>query len=153
MQATGMSAAENIHATCIALGTGAILLRGASGSGKSALALELIRSARLQGRFARLVADDRTVLSRQSGRLVARPVPAIAGYIERRGLGLTPEPHLGAAIVRLVVDCLGKPPERMPDADALTVSLNGVLLPRLSVQGRASDVALVETAIQLMVDT
>lgn len=147
-----MTPGQTLHATTIVVGADAVLLRGASGTGKSSLGLELIRSARLQGRFARLVADDRTLLSARSGRLLARPVPAIAGYIERRGLGLTPEPHLEAAIVRLVVDCLGKPPLRMPEAEALTVTLEGILLPRLAVQGLASDAGLIETALQLMVD-
>ncbi len=146
-----MVAGNTIHATTIVIGAAAILLRGASGTGKSSLGLELIRSARLQHRFARLVADDRTMLSVRAGLLVARPVPSIAGYIERRGLGLTPEPHLDAAIVGLVVDCLGKPPERMPEAEALTVKLEGVLLPRLAVHGQFSDVSLVEAAWQLMV--
>jgi HPr kinase/phosphorylase len=147
-----MAAVEDVHATAVAIGSVGLLLRGASGTGKSSLGLTLIRDARLQGRFARLVADDRTILSAHAGRLVARAVPSIAGYVERRGLGLTPEPQLEASIIRLVVDCLGKPPERMPEPDALTVTLSGILLPRLQVQGLASDVALIEAAIQLMVD-
>ncbi|MGL4974446.1 MAG: HPr kinase/phosphorylase [Bosea sp. (in: a-proteobacteria)] len=141
-----------IHATTVVIGSAAILLRGASGTGKSSLGLELIRSARQQSRFARLVADDRTMLSVRAGLLIARPVPSIAGYIERRGLGLTPEPHLEAAVVGMVVDCLGKPPERMPEAEALTVELEAILLPRIAVHGQASDAALVEAAWQLMVD-
>jgi serine kinase of HPr protein (carbohydrate metabolism regulator) len=75
-----------VHATCVALRHGkgwrAVLLRGASGAGKSDLALRLIETG------ARLVADDRTELSR-SGRKVMASAPArIAGLIEARGIGI-----------------------------------------------------------------
>jgi serine kinase of HPr protein (carbohydrate metabolism regulator) len=82
----------NIHATCIRLGrAGAafgappdvgILLLGASGAGKSDLALRLIATG------ATLVADDRSELFVLRRALWARAPARIAGLIEIRGVGI-----------------------------------------------------------------
>jgi HPr kinase/phosphorylase len=86
-----------VHGTSVALGGDGVLLRGASGSGKSDLALRLID----QG--ARLVADDQTELSR-IGQVLRMVAPAtIAGHIEVRGLGILSVPSLPSAVLRLVV--------------------------------------------------
>lgn len=81
---------NRIHATAIAIGEAGILIRGASGSGKSVLALALIALAAQGGRFARLVADDRVELAARGGRLVARPVAPLEGIVERRGSASRP---------------------------------------------------------------
>ncbi|WP_186417606.1 hypothetical protein [Bosea sp. CS1GBMeth4] len=137
-----------LHASTVVVGEAGILIRGPSGAGKTGLALALIGLARLQGRFARLVADDRTAVAVRAGRLVAAPVPPIEGLVERRGLGLTPEPHLAAAIVRLVVDC-GAEPERMPEPEALVATVAGIALPRLRLLPRPGDERLVLAALAL----
>ncbi|WP_439500261.1 HPr kinase/phosphorylase [Bosea sp. (in: a-proteobacteria)] len=141
--------AERVHASAIAIGEAGVLIRGASGAGKSTLALALIGLAKQEGLFARLVADDRTALTVRGDRLIARPVARLEGLVERRGLGLTPEPHLPAAVIRLVVDCSGEEPERMPEPEALVERLSGIDLPRLTVRGRAGDERLVMTALKL----
>lgn len=139
---------ENLHAGAVAIGEAGILIRGPAGSGKSSLALALIGLARAQGRFARLVSDDRTQITARAGRLIARPVAPLEGLIERRGLGLTPEPHLAAAVIRLVVDC-GTEPQRLPEPEELVGTLAGIALPRLQVLGRAGDERLVLAALAL----
>lgn len=141
-----------IHATTIAIGEAGVLIRGKSGTGKSILALALIAQAQANGRFARLVADDRTALSARGGRLLARPVPPLEGLIERRGLGLTPEPWQPAVVLRLIVDLSGAEPARMPEPEDLVENLAGIALPRLTVMGRAGDERLVEAALRLFVD-
>ena len=133
-----------IHATVIAVGEAGILIRGASGSGKSTLALA--------GRFARLVGDDRVELAARGGRLVARPVAPLEGIIERRGLGLTPEPHTGAVVVRLIVDLSAEEPARMPEPEDLVDSLAGIDLPRLRMAGRAGDERLALNALDLFTE-
>jgi HPr kinase/phosphorylase len=143
---------ERVHATALAIGEAGLLLRGPSGAGKSRLALALIGLARLRGSFARLVGDDRVALETRAGRLLARPVPPLEGLIERRGLGLTPEPHLDAAVIRLIVDC-GTPPQRMPEADDMVESLQTVVLPRIRVEGRPEDADLVLAALALFQET
>jgi serine kinase of HPr protein (carbohydrate metabolism regulator) len=141
-----------IHATAIAIGEAGILIRGASGSGKSTLALALITLAGQAGRFARLVADDRTELAAAGDRLVARPVAPLEGIVERRGLGLTPEPSAGAVVVRLIVDLSPEEPARMPEPEDLVDSLVGVDLPRLRMTGRAGDERLALSALDLFTD-
>jgi serine kinase of HPr protein (carbohydrate metabolism regulator) len=140
---------ERIHATAIAVGEAGLLLRGPSGSGKSTLALALIGLAHQAGRFGRLVADDRTALVASGGRLVARPVAPLEGIVERRGLGLTPEPAAPAAVVRLIVDLIGEEPARMPEPEELVDNLCGIDLPRLRVAGRPGDERLVLAALDL----
>ncbi|KRE21361.1 hypothetical protein ASE66_28410 [Bosea sp. Root483D1] len=137
-----------LHASAVVVGEAGILIRGPSGAGKSSLALALIALARSQGRFARLVADDRTEVTARAGRLLAAPVPPIEGMIERRGLGLTPEPYLATAVIRFVIDC-GAEPERMPEPEALVETIAGVTLPRLPLLPRAGDERLILTALAL----
>lgn len=85
------------QATGIAIAGRAILIEGAPGAGKSSLALALI------DRGAVLVGDDGVVLERDGAALVASPVPATAGLLEVRGLGLVPMPVLAAVPVALVI--------------------------------------------------
>lgn len=115
-----------------------MLIRGASGAGKSGLSEALIDEARARGLFARLVADDRVRLEARGGRLVARVPERIAGLIERRGQGIAETPHLAAAVLRLVVD-LADAPARMPEPDDLLVLIAGVRLARLEVARGACD--------------
>ncbi|MBI3452026.1 MAG: HPr kinase/phosphatase C-terminal domain-containing protein [Rhodospirillales bacterium] len=100
-----------IHATSVELsGTGIVLL-GAPGSGKSDLALRLIDAG------ARLIADDRTDLALESGRLIASAPTAIAGRIEARGVGILPVPSVACAPVGLAVELVASPAiERLPPA-------------------------------------
>lgn len=130
---------DEIHAGCVVIGEAGILIRGASGSGKSCLARRLIDAAQRGGVFARLVADDRVALSTQHGRLIARPNRAIAGKMEVRGLGIVAAPHEDAAVIRLVVDCVTETPPRLPEDAERSVTINGVMLPRALSQG--ADVA------------
>lgn len=137
-----------LHASAVVVGEAGILIRGPSGAGKSSLALALISLAQQRGCFARLIADDRTQIAVRAGRLLAAPVPPIEGLVERRGLGLTPEPHLAAAVLRLVIDC-GTEPERMPEPEALVETIAAITLPRLALLPRPGDERLILTALAL----
>lgn len=75
-----------MHATCVAIAGRGLLITGPSGSGKSALALQLMALG------ADLVADDRVRLVRRGAIVTAEAPAAIRGLIEARGLGI-----LGAA--------------------------------------------------------
>ena len=126
-------AAAAVHASCVAVGEAGILIRGASGSGKSRLAREILASAGASASaFARLVSDDRVRLESRSGRLIARAVPAIAGRIEMRGLGLISVPYERAVVIRLVVDVASEHGERLPDDANNAVEVCGVTLPRVT---------------------
>lgn len=85
------------QATCVAIGGRAVLIEGASGTGKSSLALALI------DRGAVLVGDDGVLLEPRDGRLFALPHPNTRGLIEVRNLGLLHEPVCEEAPVALVL--------------------------------------------------
>lgn len=96
------------HGTAVALkGCGALLL-GQSGAGKSALALDMI------ARGAALIADDRTICTRQNDEIRLSAPPAIAGMIEARGIGLLKSPAAASARLTVVVDLDRPEPERLP---------------------------------------
>ena len=113
---------ENIHATALVCGDTGLLLRGPSGSGKSALALGLIDRLRHAGQFAALVADDRVLVGTDGGRLLARAPDPIRGLAELRGYGIVSVPTVSRAVVDIVADL--DDGERMPDP--ATVELAGV---------------------------
>lgn len=116
---------ESVHATAVRVGEAGVLIRGASGSGKSSLALSLI------GGGASLVADDRVHLSACHGRIVATCPASIAGRIELRGRGVVAVAHEQNVVIRLIVDIVpGAALERMPEPEALLSDLLGVVLPR-----------------------
>ena len=131
-----------VHANAVLVGADGVLIRGRPGAGKSALTRALIAAATAEGRFARLVADDRVVLTACGGRLVARPPAALAGLCERRGLGVEAIDHEGAAVVRLVVDLVAPAEaERMPAPAALVTEILGVALPRQPVASGVPEAA------------
>lgn len=121
-----------IHASCVLIGRSAVLIRGASGSGKSALALKLIEVSRA-GKIppAILVADDRVILETAHGRLLARAPDVIAGKIEVRGLGIRNMPHEPLALVSLVADLGAADAARIPEPASEETELAGVKLSRL----------------------
>ena len=97
-----------LHASCVALDGQGILITGASGSGKSALALTLIAHG------ATLIADDRTVISFDAGQIVASCPPAIEGMIEARGIGLLRAAVQDKAALSLIVDLDRAETQRLP---------------------------------------
>ena len=131
--------AETVHASAVLVGARAVLIRGASGAGKSRLALELIDAAR-SGllRWARLVGDDRVELKAAGGRLIVRPAPALAGLIEVRGAGVLRLAHETRAVVGLVVDLGAPDAERLPEKAVQQTEIDGICLPRLAVASGAA---------------
>ncbi|MFY9657372.1 MAG: HPr kinase/phosphatase C-terminal domain-containing protein [Methylocystis sp.] len=101
---TGLRSTQWTHANAVVLRETGVLLRGDSGSGKSALSLELIAEARGKGEFASLVGDDRIALENRNGRLIARPHSVIKGLIEVRGAGILSLACERGAVIRGVVD-------------------------------------------------
>ena len=112
---------ETLHATTVAVGEAGVLIIGVSGAGKSALALQLIALG------ARLVADDRTQVSRDGDQVIARAPQSILGQIEARGIGLLRIPVLPQISLKMVVDMDQRSQQRLPDPAYFDVS--GVQLP------------------------
>lgn len=113
-----------VHGACVMIAGIGVLLRGASGRGKSDLALRLIDEG------AVLVADDQVALIRDGDAVMASAPDALAGLLEARGVGLLRLPAVPAARLALVVDLVDAADvERLPDPDS-AVMLD-VALPRI----------------------
>jgi HPr kinase/phosphorylase len=116
------ASSEIMHATCVAVLGRGVLILGPSGTGKSALGLELMTFG------AVLVADDRTKLTRHGPDVIATCPPLIAGKIEARGIGILAAASQDSAAIRLVVD-LGQtethrlPPKRQVDLLGVPIDL------------------------------
>lgn len=133
-----MPDSPTVHASAVLVGARAVLIRGPSGAGKSRFALGLIEAARAGLLpFARLVADDRVELEPCHGRLVVRAPKALAGLIEVRGLGIRRVSYEPVALVGLVVDLAAAAAQRAPLAASQSVTVGGVLIPRLAVASGA----------------
>jgi HPr kinase/phosphorylase len=110
----------NIHASCVQLGRAGdalgapydagVLLLGASGAGKSDLALRLLEKG------AVLVADDRTELFVRDGLLMARAPARLRGLIEIRGVGIVEFPCAEMARIVLAVVLGAGAVRRLPEA-------------------------------------
>ena len=132
--ADGEQGHATIHATAVLTGARAVLIRGPAGSGKSSLALRLLRAADAGLiRFARLVGDDRVHIDAVHGVLLARPPEVLAGLIEVRGLGLRRLPFEPVAAVGGVIDLAAADAVRLPEPAGSSVVLSGIRLPRLAV--------------------
>ncbi len=94
---------ETIHASAVQVGKTGILILGASGAGKSALALDLIDQCQLRGVPAVLIGDDRIALAVQDGVVIACPAPQLAGLIEVHGSGIHAIAHCPEAALHLAV--------------------------------------------------
>lgn len=93
----------------------AVLIRGASGSGKSNLALRMLAFG------AELVADDRVVLTLR-GRYVHASCPSsLRGLIEARGMGLMHATPAPPTRLSCVVDLDHESDSRLPVRQTVTV--------------------------------
>ena len=138
----------SVHASAVKVGNRAVLIRGPSGSGKSRLAFDLIRSGR-SGQIAPavLVGDDRVHLDTDGGELRVRGAAELAGLIEIRGLGIRHTEFAEQAVVGLVVDLAAADAERLPSPEALNVHIFGVWIPRIPVTAGFSPLPLVVAAL------
>jgi HPr kinase/phosphorylase len=97
-----------LHASCVAFKGQGLLMLGASGRGKSGLALNLMALG------AELVADDRVALTRVGQSIIASAPENISGLIEARGIGLLRAATFGPVPLAFVVDLNQTEAERMP---------------------------------------
>lgn len=98
-----------VHASCVAVAGKGLLIVGASGAGKSSLALQMMT----QG--AVLVADDRVDLGMARNCIMASPVPEIVGLIEARGIGLLRAQNTPSVALHFVLDLDQQETARLPD--------------------------------------
>lgn len=114
---------RRLHASAVAIDGRGVLILGASGSGKSSLALRLI------DRGATLIADDQVELRERQGRLHAGALAPIYGKLEVRGVGII-DCDATAAPIALAID-LERPAERLPEP--WTTTIEGIDIPTLAL--------------------
>lgn len=134
-----------VHATAVAINGQGLLLTGASGSGKSDLAMRLI------DRGAKLVCDDYCAIvdSGDAPFIVAKP--SIAGQIELRGVGILHLDYIDRAPLVLVLQ-LDKTPERLP-CDRGRIPLAGWSVPAYALAPfEASAPLKAERIVQRIID-
>ena len=132
---------ENLHASCVAMEGRAVLIAGPSGSGKSDLALRML------DRGFTLVSDDRTIICKQAGKLIATAPDTIKGKLEVRGIGIIDVEQVQEVPVALMIE-LATEIERLPDDSRERVIL-GIGVPLINVDGRA---ASAPSKVQLALD-
>ncbi len=135
-----MTPAPLLHGTCIAIKDQGVLILGASGAGKSDLALRLI------DRGAALVGDDYLEARVDDGQLFLSAPTALQGRLEVRQIGLLRLPWQARALIALIVR-LGERPERLPEP--MTETCLGIAVPVLQISPfEASAPIKVELALQ-----
>ncbi|MBP0615550.1 hypothetical protein J6595_08155 [Jiella sp. KSK16Y-1] len=87
-----MTAPANLHASAVAVSDRGILIRGPAQSGKSALALALLRRGPGLGMTSELVADDRVLAEAAEGAVRLSAPGTLKGLIEISGIGIHREP-------------------------------------------------------------
>lgn len=97
-----------LHASCVAIDGRAVLISGASGSGKSTMALQMMALG------AVLVADDQTVVRNRDRRLWVSAPDSIRGKIEARGVGILKAKAVRDAELVLAVDLDREEEDRLP---------------------------------------
>ena len=105
---------------------------GASGSGKSRLALDFLQSAAVAGKFAALVADDQVFLEQLENRLMAIAPAPTRGLIEIRGPAIMKVASINRAMMHLVSSTASAGQcDRLPDLNQRQDLLPGLSMPLL----------------------
>lgn len=120
----------NIHGTCISYQDKGILFIGASGSGKSDLALQMIMNNN-----ALLVADDRTNIEEKQGQLIASCPKSLLGLMEVRGIGICRFNSVPSVVLSLVVELVPQnfEIERLPQIK--NIQYLGIQIPKICIHG------------------
>ncbi len=131
-----------VHASCVAFGRRGVLIRGPSGSGKSQLLLRLIDAEGfglgIKSMRATLVADDQVAISFENGKILATAPPTLSGKLEIRGQGIVELAYLAKVNLIGVVDLVQSAAiERMPAEHDMKTNIEGVSLPRLTLDAMA----------------
>lgn len=104
-----------LHATAVSVQGRGLLIRGASGSGKSALALQLMALG------AGLIADDRVQIEDRAGTLWLTQPPGVIAGIEARGVGLLGARLAPPAALVLAIDMDLSEQDRLPQTHRMEV--------------------------------
>lgn len=111
-----------LYGTCVAFGVKGILIRGASNSGKSDMALRLIDKG------AMLIADDQVWIRKKGQTLYAHPPHNLKGLIEMRGYGILTLPYQEETALELIVHLTAHPPRLPQETSFMDVPIKHLFL-------------------------
>lgn len=132
-----------IHATTVYLDGYGVIISGASGIGKSSMAVELLSEAHgfdfilLNSGNNILVADDQTQIVRTDvggqKQILAYCPKNIQGLLEIRGLGIISVPFKSPVTVHLYVEIVNRMPPRMPAKQMQKITVLDVKIPYIQI--------------------
>lgn len=133
-----MSDTLRVHATTVSLNGTAVMIRGAAGTGKSDLALQLLEASGtgLSGKniAATLVADDQTILRRDGETVLTSAPDSIAGLFEVRGHDVLNIGSVQNIPLVLVVDLRpASQIERLPQPEDMLTQILGLSVPNIAI--------------------
>ncbi|AYG64591.1 MULTISPECIES: HPr kinase/phosphorylase [unclassified Rhizobium] len=139
--------ATNIHATAIIIGRTGLLFLGPSGSGKSTLAFSCLTAAKPLGLAASLIADDRVLISKQDGSVIAECPPSIAGLMEIRYTGIVRMPYVSRGEMHFAVRAVDPATaERLPPEDEQIDITSAIRLPLIRLSATSANPLAIITA-------
>ena len=142
------------HGTAVQVNGKGILLRGASGSGKSSIAMRLLDECRLSNTTGFLIADDRICVEQKNNALFVSAPDNLRGLMEIRGLGIVAMKCIKQAKLDLVVDLVPEEFfERYPQQGIQSTSLSGMELLRIHIEERNPDAAAIIRTYLHLTDT
>ena len=119
-----------VHGTALAVGNFGLILLGASGMGKSTLALQLISAAVRAGHFATLLSDDQVLLEQLNGRVVATAPATIKGMLELRGSGIGHLPSIDSMVLHCAISIVvSDASTRIPEQNQVWKPADGMEVP------------------------
>jgi serine kinase of HPr protein (carbohydrate metabolism regulator) len=128
------------HGTAIKVGDTGLIFIGPAGAGKSALALQMLFSARIAGHRAALVSDDQVFLEVVNGAVVATAPATISGMIELRGSGIGRVKSIPQAVLHHAIRLVDVNAEnRIPEENQQWRAQGGIVLPMLFVDRKVRD--------------
>ena len=142
-----------VAGTTIARRGRGVLIRGASGSGKSDISLRAITQPMLlpgedEAVTIDFVSDDQTVIKQNNEELNESAPETIAALIEARGIGLIAWPCADAVTLALVADTEREGIKRLPEPRDSRCQLLDVALNRIDLIARENS-SVVKLAIAL----
>ncbi len=87
-----------LYANSVNINGSAVLIRGASGCGKSDLSLRLIDKGAI------LISDDQTIAVKKNGDIILNAPETILGKIEIRGFGILNIDYIKDTALKLIID-------------------------------------------------
>ncbi len=99
---------KNHHCTCIEVNSVGVMIEGASGAGKTSLALGLLNATRIRHAGFNFVCDDQALMKTVNGELWASAPKSLAGKVELFGVGIADIRYIAQCKIDLVCELVNQ---------------------------------------------